>query len=462
MIILSYLFSTSSPPVVYTASNLLLVQTLNGSLFKLDIDNSGQIIWSSKVSNTPLISLVYQKQATDIQHIQHKAETNLILPLDININFVYKYQQSKQEIELMKVHPYQDENQKVFIESFQTSTTTIDLVSGGIFNESYKTDQSFLPRSAETIVTFCHRRRTCIKNLDQIYCYNQSAISDIKYFSNVKAGTFHSSNKNQIYVENNRVYFKQIVNNQTKKYKISFIARSGKVYKQEVGRKENKLNIKWEKNLFSPIAFAWVFTNGTTHQLDLFPKIGFKVKYFGKYNGIFYGQASLPLIKSIKEEPQGRLIIKKIADQFKRGFIHFEKAFLNNFEMIAEGKDVYLLVDYIKSNFSYCWINPWIEWISGLWEMIWIYLWYLIAIVIIINNVIWLWIYKYKKKIYSSTSEEKTWLFTQRFIEKKYPGSTAYIQDIKRKVYESRNFSCLNIDETTTEFFNELFGFDEN
>ena len=109
--------------------------------------------------------------------------------------------------------------------------------------------------------------------------------------------------------------------------------------------------------MFSPIASSWFFTSGTIHQLDLFPGVDFKVGYFGKYNGIFYGQASLPLIKSIKEQPQGRLIIKKIADQFEKGFIHFDSTLVNNFELIAEDKELYLFFDYKKSNPFDSWIN---------------------------------------------------------------------------------------------------------
>ena len=174
------------------ASNLLFIQILNGSLLKLDLENSGQIIWSSNASNTPLILFVDQKKTTD----KHEARTNLILFLD-SINIVYKYHQSKQELEPITVHSYQDENQEVFTESVQTLITVIDLGSGEILNKSYTYDQNFPPRLSDTIAIFGLERKTCIQNSDEICCYNQSAISNIKYFSFLKI----KITKNKFYVK---------------------------------------------------------------------------------------------------------------------------------------------------------------------------------------------------------------------------------------------------------------------
>ena len=157
-------------------SNFLLLQTLNGSLFKLDLENSGEIIWSLNSSNSPLLSFFRLKPPSDIKH---NPKADLILFLDINEHFVYKYHQSKQEIELLNVNSHEDENQEEYIENFCIQTSSIDLDLGENLSQFVKRDQNFLPRSADVNVIW-FKRTICIKNFDETFCYNHSMISKIQ------------------------------------------------------------------------------------------------------------------------------------------------------------------------------------------------------------------------------------------------------------------------------------------
>ena len=65
-------------------------------------------------------------------------------------------------------------------------------------------------------------------------------------------------------------------------------------------------------------------------------------------------------------------------------------------------------------------------------------------------------------KNYSATLKKNLWLLAEKHIQKIYPGSSADMQDIMRKVCKNRSFFCLNINEMTAEFLNELFSFSKN